>query len=334
FFNMNTIAVATDFSAAAVESEAKLPLAERTQLKQVLKEWKSLVDEARIRQGLKPDASWFIDDADGTQIYRAPNETVGKNYRHRDYFHGRRIIYPEGNVPHDVGPIVEPYVSMAYPSDSAGVYRVAITVPIFSSNRDKVIGVLGRSMGLEQLLAAYKPQIEAEGSSSQIERTIALFDGHLANDAKGAPTFQLLDHRWLSDRKLAKLDAETRKQLQIDPEHAHRLAQLQNRVENNPKPGSAIDIDDLDRSLNYQDPVGRLDTARYGGTWLAAFWPVGQTDWVAVVQERRSTAKHPVQEMEMRLTQYMHLGLLFCCALIGALWYFIFRVLSDQSRVR
>jgi hypothetical protein len=161
-----------------------------------------------------------------------------------------------------------------------------------------------------------------------------LFDGHLANDAKCDPTFQLLDHRWLSDRKLAKLDAETRKQLQIDPEHAHRLAQLQNRVENNPKPGSAIDLDDLDRSLNYQDPVGRLDTARYGGTWLAAFWPVGQTDWVAVVQERRSTAKHPVQEMEMRLTQYMHLGLLFCCALIGALWYFIFRVLSDQSRGR
>lgn len=322
--------------AAALESEAALPWEERTKLREVLGEWKSLVDEARKKQGLEPDTSWFVDDAHGLQLYRDPYEarTVGKNYRFRDYFHGRRINYPKDHVPEDVVPIHEPYVSMAYRSEATDAYRVAITVPVFSSNRDKVIGVLGRSMSLEQLLAAYKPQIEAAGTTNQIERTIALYDGHVTQDVKHVPTFHLLDHPWLSDRKLARLTEADRKRLQVDSAHARQLADLQNRVETGTSSSKPLDVADLDRSLDFQDPVSLVDQARYGGTWLAAFWPVGKTDWIAVVQERRSTAKHPVQQMEIKLTQYMRLGLLFCCGLIGALWYFIFRVLSDQSRGR
>lgn len=320
----------------ALEKEGKLPWEQRVNLKQVLGEWKTLVDEARIRQGLDPDTSWFVDDAEGLQLYRAPYDarTVGNNYRFRDYFHGRRMNYPKDKVPADVEPIREPYVSMAYRSESADAYRVAITVPMFSSNREKVIGVLGRSMGLDQLLAAYKPQIEATGNSNQIERTIALFDGHPSKDAKQQASFHLLDHPWLSDRKLARLTDAERKRLQIDPVHASQLARLQMLVEHASATRQPVDVADRDRSLDYQDPVGRLAAEHYGGTWLAAFWPVGKTDWIAVVQERRSTAKHPVQEMEQRLSQYMQLGLLVCCGLIGSLWYFIFRVLSDQSRGR
>lgn len=320
--------------AAALESEGNLPWEERLKLREVLGEWKSLVDEARRRQGLEPDTSWFVDDANGLQLYRDPYEsrTVGKNYRFRDYFHGRRMNFPKDNVPADVGPISEPYVSMAYRSEASDAYRVAITVPIYSSSRDKVIGVLGRSMSLEQLLAAYKPQIEALGTTNQIERTIALYDGHVTNDVKHDPTFHLLDHPWLSDRKFARLAESDRKRLQVDPKHAGQLAKLQERVESGAASNQPLDIADWDRSLEFQDPVSQLDQARYGGTWLAAFWPVGKTDWIAVVQERRSTAKYPVQQMELQLKQYMRLGLLFCCGLIGSLWYFIFRVLSDQTR--
>ena len=320
----------------ALEKEGKLPWEERVHLKRVLGEWKSLVDEARIRQGLEPDTSWFVDDATGLQVYRAPYDTrtVGHNYRFRDYFHGRRMNFPKGKVPDDVEPIREPYVSMAYRSESADAYRVAITVPIFSSDREKVIGVLGRSMGLDQLLAAYKPQIEASGNSNQIERTIALFDGHVSKDAQRQASFHLLDHPWLSDRKLARLNDAERKRLEIDSDHAKQLAKLQMLVEHGAATRQPVDVSDRDRSLDYQDPVGQLASEHYGGTWLAAFWPVGKTDWIAVVQERRSTAKQPVQEMELRLNQYMKLGLLVCCGLIGSLWYFIFRVLSDQSRGR
>jgi hypothetical protein len=91
-------------------------------------------------------------------------------------------------------------------------------------------------------------------------------------------------------------------------------------------------VGDLDRTSDYQDPVGKLDQTRYGGTWLAAFWPVGHTNWVAVVQERRSTAQHPVQDMESRLYQYVQLGVIVLCALIGGLWYGIFSILSERKR--
>jgi hypothetical protein len=323
----------------AIEAEVGLPWEQRVKLRSVLGEWKSLVDEARKRQNLEPDTSWFVDDAQGWQIYRDPYETktVDKNYRFRDYFHGRRIHYLPDQVPTDVGPIREPYVSMAYLSESANAYRVAITVPVFSSTRDKVIGVLGRSMSLEQLLAAYKPQIQAEGKTNQVERTIALFDGHATNPAKLEATFHLLDHPWLSDSKLAKLPQAERKRLveevlQVDTKDARQMIQLQARVNADDTPEKGLDLASLDRTLDYQDPVSKVDAKLYGGTWLAAFWPVGKTDWIAVVQERRSTAKHPIQQMEVKLTQYMRLGLLLCCGLIGSLWYFIFRVLSDQDR--
>ena len=325
--------------AEAIEKEAGLPWENRVKLRKVLGEWKSLVDEARKRQNLEPDTSWFVDDAEGWQIYRDPYETktVDKNYRFRDYFHGRRIKYEKDQVPADVGPIREPYVSMAYLSESANAYRVAISVPIFSSTRDKVIGVLARSMSLEQLLAAYKPQIQAAGKTNQVERTIALFDAHATNPAKLEATFHLLDHPWLSDSKLEKLPEAERTRLveevlQVDTNHARQMIQLQARVNTGNTPEKGFELASLDRSLDYQDPVSNVDGERYGGTWLAAFWPVGKTDWIAVVQERRSTAKHPIQQMELKLTQYMRLGLLFCCGLIGSLWYFIFRVLSDQSR--
>ena len=320
--------------AAAMESEAKLPWEKREQLRRVLDERKTLVDDARIRQGLEPDTSWFVVNATGLQIYRAPydNRTVGQNYRFRDYFHGRRINFQKDQVPADVGPIREPYVSMAYRSESADAYRVAITVPIYSAKHDKVIGVLGRSMALQQLLAAYKPQIEASGDASQIERTIALFDSRVTSEANRTASFELLDHPWLTDKILAHLTEADRTRLQLDADHAKQLLQLQDRVEAGRAAGQPFDVSNLDSSLNYQDPVGRLKQDRYGGTWLAAFWPVGRTDWVAVVQERQSTAKHPMQQMEQRLNRYMRLGLLVCCGLIGAMWYFIARVLSNQAR--
>lgn len=316
--------------ADAMLAEGKLPWEQRTKLKKVVGDWKALVDDARSRQRLDPDTSWFVTDAAGKQIYRDPYDakTVDHYYRFRDYFHGRRINYDRNAIPDDVGPIQEPYVSMAYRSESANAYRVAITVPVRAPGSDRVIGVLGRSMALEQLLAAYKPQIEAAGGHFQVERTIALVD-HVTTDPHPMSAFELLDHPWLTEDR--PLSDEAKKALQVEPELAGQLSRLVERVEQSPK-GQIVDAGDLDRTLNYRDPIGKLDQDRYGGTWLAAFWPVGHTDWVAVVQERHSTAQHPVVEMENRLFQYMRLGLVVCCALIAALWYFLFHHLNDRKR--
>lgn len=322
--------------AQAILEEGKLPWEQRTKLRDVVGEWKRLVDVARTEQRLDPDTSWFITDATGVQIYRDPYSalTVDKSYNFRDYFHGRRKNYPKDEVPADVGPIRQPYVSMAYISESANAYRVAISVPIYSLNRDRVIGVLGRSIGLPHLLAPYKPQIEAAGGgANQVERTIALFDRDLTSEARGQARFELLDHPWLTEERTQRRKEVDRKLLQVDSGHAEQMAKLQDRVQQARITGGVPVVGDLDQTLNYQDPVGQLDSARYGGKWLAAFWPVGHTDWVAVVQERSSAAQHPVQNMNRQLSQYMRLGLAVCCALIGALWYFLFRFLNERSRM-
>lgn len=322
--------------AEAILEEGKLPWEQRTKLRDVVGEWKRLVDVARTEQRLDPDTSWFITDASGVQIYRDPYSalTVDKRYNFRDYFHGRRKNYPKDEVPADVGPIRQPYVSMAYISESADAYRVAISVPIYSLNRDRVIGVLGRSIGLPHLLAPYKPQIEAAGGgANQVERTIALFDRDLTAEGRRQAQFELLDHPWLTEERTQRRKEIDRKLLQVDADHAEQMAKLQDRVQQARSTGGVPDADDLDQTLIYQDPVGQLDPARYGGRWLAAFWPVGHTDWVAVVQERSSAAQHPVLNMERQLSQYMRLGLAVCCALIGALWYFLFRFLNERSRM-
>lgn len=325
--------------AEAIEAEGKLPLEngkfpweKMVKLREVVGEWKSLVDESRARHHLDPDTSWFVTNELGRQIYRDPYDarTVGQYYRFRDYFHGRRMNYPKNNIPADVVPIREPYVSMAYLSESANAYRVAIAVPIYSPSGDRVIGVLGRSMALSQLLAAYKPQIEAAGGAHQVERTIALFDGHLSAVKNSDNRFELLDHPWLTEERLKNVDKKT---LQVDAALSEQLRLLRELVQSGSSEEERPDLGEVDSSLNYQDPIGRIDPTHYGGSWLAAFWPVGHTEWVAIVQERRSTAQHPVQEMESRLLQYMRLGFVVCCGLIGALWYFIFRILSDRHRL-
>ncbi len=51
---------------------------------------------------------------------------------------------------------------------------------------------------------------------------------------------------------------------------------------------------------HYVDPLSQFEPAAadLGGEWLAAFAAVPKTSWVTVVQERRSAALEPVQEMK------------------------------------
>ncbi|MDZ4656548.1 MAG: protein kinase [Bythopirellula sp.] len=116
-----------------------------------------------------PSDSWFIVDAQGTQIARHPlvegeaNQPVDsflKNYAHRDYFHGLEKELPEvGELPEGatsaeslIIPIQEPHISTVYQSDTTGKLRVAFSVPIWGTASEdgvrKVIGVLAMSVDL------------------------------------------------------------------------------------------------------------------------------------------------------------------------------------------
>ncbi len=158
------------------------------------------------------------------------------------------------------------------------------------------------------------------GRSNRVSREIALIERVQGN---------LLDHTWFDKNddvvkhqplETAKLDA-----LRVSAKIREKLAGL-----------SSADADtqrDFVYDLNYVDPLSEYPPASgdLAGEWLAAFASVPQTNWVTVVQERRSTALEPVQEMKRRLTNDGLWALLGSCVLIGVLWYFVSRALNDRS---
>ena len=65
--------------------------------------------------------------------------------------------------------------------------------------------------------------------------------------------------------------------------------------------------------------------------WLAAFWPVGDTGWMTVVQERRDEALRPVREIQSGLVGYALAGLTLCLTLVATSWYFVRRAMRSRA---
>jgi eukaryotic-like serine/threonine-protein kinase len=98
--------------------------------------------------------SWFLVDAKGVQLALSPIKharSIGKNYAHRDYFHGQgRDLVADAIARH--GPCDKPHISTPYFSDNTDTLRIALTVPVWKSgSRDgQPIAVLGMSSEMGQ----------------------------------------------------------------------------------------------------------------------------------------------------------------------------------------
>jgi hypothetical protein len=291
---------------------------ERTELRKVLGDIKQKVDDNRRSEQRELDTSWFVTDAKGVQLWRAPydKDTIDHTYDYREYFNGIRE-YPSGEVPNNIEPLSQPHVSREFRSQATKRYMVAISVPV----RDKtghVIGVLARTIHLGELLGEYEPSIRGS-SAGGVDRVIALVD---------VRSGRLLDHPWMTKDHLEGLPDETFRQLAVSDDITRRLQQFGKRT-------ATASIEGLDDRVEaFEDPVGRISlpaTAQYRDHWLAAFSPVGRTGWAAVVQERRASALQPIEEMRGNMLRYGIWALLVGCSLIGLLWYFVTRALNEQG---
>ena len=287
-------------------------------------------DQRSANVGLQKDYSWFLTDAEGIQKWRSPFMdpgsnvmTVGKSYAYREYFNGRS----QHETPADSSkfePIQQPHISHRFVGPN-GSYLVAMSVPIWDAEHKHVIGVLGRSIEIGSLLDEYGRAIFEEappsGRRSKVSREIAILERVQGN---------LLDHTWF-DKNDALVKSHPLTTAKLDSlQVSDRLRQKLQRLA--PTNGSAPQRDFLDDE-HYVDPLSQFEPAAsdLGGEWLAAFAAVPETNWVTVVQERRSTALEPVQEMKTRLTHDGWLALLASCGLIGVLWYFVGRALNDRT---
>ncbi|QDT70238.1 Serine/threonine-protein kinase PknB [Planctomycetes bacterium MalM25] len=157
-------------------------------------------------------ASWFVTDARGVQIARAPHspKSIGESYAHRDYFHGRGKDLEKGVT--GVEPIREPHRSAVYDSSSApGKLKVAFSTPIYgkrSEGRRPVVGVLAMSIELGDF--AEFDEIEATTGTAEILLVDTGADGFEGAKRRGL----VLQHRDLASHTSAAKPVRLSKELQ------------------------------------------------------------------------------------------------------------------------
>lgn len=110
---------------------------------------------AQKKQLLKFDTIFLV-DATGVQLARYPLDgglTVGQNFAHRDYFHGRNDGEAERSLTAKPKVIQRPHLSTLYQSSSDNSLKVALSVPIWSDKSEakpRILGVLGMSLELNK----------------------------------------------------------------------------------------------------------------------------------------------------------------------------------------
>ena len=322
---LESIASDEDVQQSVLEFADK-PREVRESLMSLLDRMKVKSDRHREALGRSDDASWFLLDANGIQRWRDPaSETLDKNWAFRDYFHGGGFDFPPDDIPVDVHPIRERHVSIAYRGNSTGRYVVALSVPVFDTHDDnRLIGVLARTLSLSSLLRDYEKSLRSQ-SSDGVGRKFAIVD---SRDLDGKRQWNLLAHEWMTDEHLLPLRGPDFGKLKLrgvtDEDVIEDLGHLIQ------KSRSGDSTYDFDRTRHYVDPVGQMDPENYGGVWLAAFSPVGNTGWVAIVQERKDGALRAVEELKSRMVSSAIGAVLVVLGLVAASWWMIVIVLSDH----
>jgi hypothetical protein len=175
----------------------------------------------------------------------------------------------------------------------------------------EVVGVLGRTQHLWDLLMDYKQNAEASPGAGE---QLALIDMR---------DWQVVAHPWMNASHVMTLDDSEVARLRLTREDAREIE-------------LAVAVDDAARLTDYRDPVGGPGFApgEYGGRWLAAARPVAGTKWLAVVQEPYELAIAPAERMRSDLLLYAVAALAVGGGLIVTFWYFVTQALTQRTTIR
>jgi eukaryotic-like serine/threonine-protein kinase len=320
---------------SVLRDHLKLPLEQRQPMAELLSARKQAVDQRRSELQRTRDASWFLQDRDGYQRWREPYTagSMDRQYHYRDYFHGHGVEYAPESVPQTVHPVELPHVSIAYRSTSTEQWVLALSVPVWEPEVEggppsKVMAVLARSLEVSQLLGDYKRSLTIQGDSAvgpdagesaAIGRQLALVDSR---------SWNLLAHPLLTNENLEKWGV-TIDGFHLDDALIGRLSQAVQRVSEEKDWLQAI-RQGSELVESYRDPVAQYAPQEYGGEWLAAFAPVGQTGWIAVVQERRLPVLAPIEQLRDRLLAMGWTGFAVVTVLVLGCWGWIIMVINER----
>ncbi|MBL8814993.1 MAG: protein kinase [Planctomyces sp.] len=302
------------------------PFAERPRWMQLLDAARERADQTNIARGRSLDTSWFLTDAIGTQLWRREynGETLGRNFRFRDYFHGQNKEYQPHEVSESITPLTERHVSLAFRSDATGKYMVAFSVPV-KDESGNVIGVFCRTAHVGELQAIVGQRLQEETDDS-VRRVIALIDSR---------DWQVLDHPYLTtsvERDLPAAD-EFFAQLHVDQATIEQI-----RKSGAGKTGKANKEVLLP---TYKDPVGMLPDAAaapFRESWMAAMSPVSVADmeapWMVIVQEERSATLEPIDDMARQASKQAWLAVFAALLLMCIVWLFVWKAFNRPVTTR
>jgi serine/threonine-protein kinase len=256
---------------------------------------------------LAPFESWIVMDLDGTLLVRAPaSDVVGRNYAWRDYFQGvRRLAENPAND--------SVYISRVFQSESDQRYRCGLSAPIRAGDEPdaKLLGIVMATITTVSLPfedvrhtavlvgrwdTNRKPGQAADPAAPALDDLIVRHPKHQPGDPAVA-----IDSPIIDALRQARADGRT-----LGPREL---------------------IDDY-----YTDPLGR-QSDEYAGRWLAGFAPVGNTEFVVVVQRRYDEAVGPVNRLATTLAWRGWTALSFGVILLGAMWYYVQRAMHREERI-
>jgi hypothetical protein len=314
---------------------------ERERVQKLILHWTKLQDWVKkVRgqlqgQGLS-STSVFVTNDQGDQLARDPLDidTLFKNYRTRDYFHGRGRDLTADEA-RDAEPIKAPHLSHVFKSQATHQPMVVFSVPldVHTESGDRVTaGVLG--MGVE-----FGEFSELQHENEAI--ITSLIDAREDNrEAFGGRRGGLLEHPLL--RRFREEHRPLNRRFYVNDEIGHEIKLLAQPDDGSPASDAQLGAKKvLD---NYEDPVSRPDDdgtldegcREYEGRWMAAMKPVvvnrRQTGWVVVVQERESAALAPANDLRAELGRQAVVAAIVVVLTLAAIWGFAWLTMQGHTR--
>ncbi|MEM6691717.1 MAG: protein kinase, partial [Planctomycetota bacterium] len=284
----------------------------------------------------------FVTDSVGTilsiaydRVVERANDSTGRNYAYRTYFHGGKVDLNSKQL--EIGstqPIESTLLSAAFPSTATGLWKVAVSTPVFLEPD-------GEDRSPDALLV-----ITINLSDLQLLRADSIRD-HLAVLVEARPGDQrgtILQH------PLMQPSIEADPQASADKQDANAIETRSSSKSLATQPFQ-IDANTMDQlsgggDVIYQDPLGETAGGKdYAGGWLAAIQPVqlpgvnasstssNQADLLILVQYRLDNVLSPVQSMQKTLLieTLAALGMM-TTAMLGLWWWVWKSQLRTESK--
>jgi hypothetical protein len=250
----------------------------------------------------------MVMDPAGLQLVRAPAEdTVGKNFAWRTYFHGRAEDYPQSWRPKLGNHITETNLSAVFYSQVNDRWTVTISTPVLTEEAEglepQFLGIIGLAVDVHRFV-----------KMDERKRQFAVLVDWRAGRNRGL----ILQHPLFDEFLAGETNLPDRFQ-------TYRL--------------SEDDLPDtLAKEENYVDPLASDPAgAAFNRHWLAKSQSVsirdGNTGWLVIVQESYDAAiGNTLQRLRRSLYTSGLVAIGLVAALSAALWAFVVRAANEPGR--